>query len=78
MDVPLPRLTPLVATALTMLAPGLASQKPQDQLKASFAAMQTHDWYTGGGWTTDFATAKAAAAKTGRPILAYFTRTYAP
>lgn len=47
MHSPSRRLTPLVATALTLLAPGLAGQKSQDELKASFAAMQTHDWYTG-------------------------------
>lgn len=69
---------PLLTAALTLVAPGLVGQKSQAELQASFAEMQTHDWYTGGGWTTEFATAKEAAAKSGKPILAYFTRTYAP
>ena len=50
----------------------------QDKMQANFAEMQTHDWFTGGGWMLDFDEAKAAAKKTGKPIFAYFTRTYAP
>jgi len=50
----------------------------QEEMTANYEAMLTHDWYTGGGWTTDFAAAKAKASETGLPILAYFTRTYAP
>ena len=59
-------------------APAPAQQKSQDDLRASFAEMQTHSWYVDGAWTTDFGAAKAEAAKTGKPIFAYFTRTYAP
>lgn len=66
------------ATASALFAPSVCSQKSQDELKASFAEMQTHSWYVDGGWTTDFATAKAEAKESGRPIFAYFTRTYAP
>lgn len=62
-----------------LLAPGLPSQQSydQEQMKANYAEMQTHSWYTDGGWITDFAAAKEKAARTGRPIFAYFTRTYA-
>ncbi len=68
-----------VAMALTLVAPGLLAQgKSQEQLQQSYDEMQTHDWFTGGGWGTDLAAAKAEAEKTGKPILAYFTRTYAP
>ena len=69
-------LLPLAA----LLVPELAAQNTYDQEKmaASYAEMQTHPWYTGGGWITDFDVAKAEAAKTGKPIFAYFTRTYAP
>jgi len=63
-----------------VLVPGLSAQRTYDQEKmaANFAEMQTHSWYTGGGWITDFNEAKARSKKTGKPIFAYFTRTYAP
>ncbi len=68
-------LLPLAA----LLVPELAAQRTYDQekMKASYAEMQTHSWFTGGGWITDFAAAKAKAKETGKPIFAYFTRTYA-
>ena len=66
-------LIPLAA----LLVPELAAQSDQDKMKANYAEMQTHSWFTGGGWITDFDAAKAAAEKTGKPIFAYFTRTYA-
>jgi hypothetical protein len=68
-------LLPLVA----MLASDLAAQGTYDQeeMKASFAAMQAEPWFTDGAWITDFDTAKQKAAETGKPIFAYFTRTYA-
>ena len=63
-----------------LLSPGLIAQQQLDQekMKANYAEMQTHSWFTGGGWITDFAAAKAKAAETGKPIFAYFTRTYSP
>ncbi len=71
---------PLFPLVLALLAQGVDAQRKydQDKMRASFAAMQDHDWYTGGGWTTSFDAAKIEAAKTGKPIFAYFTRTYAP
>jgi len=62
------------------LAPQLSAQRTYDQEKmaANYADMQTHAWFTGGGWITDFALAKAQSKETGKPIFAYFTRTYAP
>jgi hypothetical protein len=73
------RVLPLSALALAVLAQGIDAQRryPQEKMQANYAAMLKHDWYTGGGWTTDFAAAKAEAKKTGKPIFAYFTRTYA-
>ena len=66
----------LTVLALAAAAPGVAAQD-QDKMKANYAAMLEHDWYTGGDWTTDFAAAKAKAKEAGKPIFAYFTRTYA-
>ena len=50
----------------------------QEKMKASYEDMLTHDWYKDGGWITDFAVAKTRAKESGKPIFAYFTRTYAP
>ena len=50
----------------------------EDKMAANYADMQTHEWFTGGGWITDFDLAKEQSKKTGKPIFAYFTRTYAP
>ncbi len=66
--------------ALAVIAQGVDAQRrfDQDKMKANYAAMQEHGWYTGGGWITDLAAAKAKAKETGKPIFAYFTRTYSP
>lgn len=77
----LTRILPLCSIAAALLAQGVVAQQrsyPQDKMKANFAEMQTHSWYVGGGWTTDFATAKTKAKESGKPIFAYFTRTYSP
>ena len=71
----------LLLSAMLLAAPAAVQAQrtyDQDKMTANFAAMKTHSWYTGGGWTTDFAAAKAKAKETGLPILAYFTRTYSP
>ena len=67
--------TPAVPVQRAQPAP---RQYDQEAMKANFEAMKTHDWYVGGGWTTDFDAAKAKAKESGKPIFAYFTRTYAP
>ena len=68
-----------LAPTLALLAPELAAQRTfdQDKMKANYAEMQEHQWFTGGAWITDFAAAKAKSEETGKPIFAYFTRTYA-
>ena len=69
-----------LAPVLALLTPDAAAQRKFDQekMKANYAEMQTHEWFTGGAWITDFAAAKAKAKETGKPIFAYFTRTYSP
>ena len=71
---------PLLTLVLSLTGSSLAAQRSydQDKMKANFAAMQTHSWFTGGSWITDLETAKAKAKASGKPIFAYFTRTYAP
>ena len=36
------------------------------------------EWLKKAEWNLDFAAAKEAAAKSGKPIFAYFSRSYAP
>ena len=69
-----------LAAILVALAPAVEAQRsyPQEKMKANFADMQTHSWFTGGGWLLDFEAAKAKSKATGKPIFAYFTRTYSP
>lgn len=68
-------LIPLVA----ILTTELSAQRTydQDKMAANYAEMKTHAWFKDGSWVTDFDAAKAEAKKTGKPIFAYFTRTYA-
>jgi hypothetical protein len=67
-------LLPLVAA----LAGLPAQQQPdQEKLKQDYAEMQAEAWFKDAGWITDFDAAKQLAAESGKPIFAYFTRTYA-
>ena len=83
MNIPMNLLTGrnLALMSLAAVLPsGLSAQRTydQDKMAANYAEMQTHSWFTGGGWITDFDEAKAQSQKTGKPIFTYFTRTYAP
>ena len=71
---------PTLLLATCLLASPLFAQRTYDQdaMRANYAEMQNHEWFTGGGWITDFDAAKAEAKRTGKPIFAYFTRTYSP
>ena len=71
---------PLCTLATALLAQAVEAQSTydQDKMKATYAEMQTHDWFSSGAWITDFDAAKTKAKESGRPIFAYFTRTYAP
>jgi len=55
-----------------------AAQDGQEGLKAKLDEKLSEEWVANGEWITDFDTAKDKAAKSGRPIVAYFTRSYAP
>lgn len=63
-------------TAL-LLASTLPAQSQASLIK-KWEAKQQQAWFKDGGWTPDFAAAKARAAKEGKIILAYFSRSYAP
>jgi hypothetical protein len=59
---------PLLAAEETAMDP--LQQKLDKKLSAPFVAK--------GNWITDFDTAKKKAAETGKPIFAYFSRSYSP
>ena len=62
----------------TLPASAQGGAPDQDQMAARFAEFQTHDWFTGAEWILDLDEAKAEAKRTGKPIFAYFTQSYAP
>ena len=50
----------------------------QDGLVAKKEAKLAEAWVKNATWILDYEEAQAAAAKAGKPIFAYFTRSYAP
>ena len=67
-----------LAALLLLAAPLAARAVPPDELIARFEKKVAEPWFVTGGWTADYDIARARAKETGRPILAYFTRSYAP
>ena len=61
---------------LALLAP--ACMESSDQLRSSYEAKLSEDWFVNGGWSADYDAVRARAKAEGKPILAYFSRTYAP
>ena len=60
--------------SVVMLAASAAAQDLQAKKEAKLA----EPWLKNAAWILDFDEAKAGAAKSGKPIFAYFTRSYAP
>jgi hypothetical protein len=55
-----------------------AAQEGQEGLKAKLDGKLAEEWVANGEWVTDYDLAKEKASKSGKPIVAYFTRSYAP
>ena len=72
--------TPIISClALLVATSGLTAQgESQDELKQLYHAKVKAAWVTGGGWSTDFAAAKARAKQENKLVFAYFTRSYSP
>lgn len=69
------------ALAALVLAGGAVSAFAQDDnaaLEKKKADKLAEAWVTAAPWVTDYAAAKAKAKETGKPIVAYFSRSYAP
>lgn len=58
-------------------APPPAAGPTQEELQSRREAEFLEPWYTAAPWTADFEAAQSRAAAEGKPIFAYFTRSYA-
>ena len=67
------------AIALLVLAAPIAAraQQDQDQMKKNLEHKLEQPFLKNATWVLDFDEAKAASKKSGKPIFAYFTRSYA-
>ncbi len=56
-----------------------AQQAPpsQEDLKKKYDDKVAEAWVKEGGWITDYDKAREEAKKSGKPVFAYFTRSYA-
>lgn len=68
----------LLALGMTALAPAVAAQRSQDELKERYEHKLELDFIEYGGWITDYDVARKKAEELGKPIFVYFTRSYAP
>ncbi len=68
-----------VAVAGLMLA-GMAtvSMAQDSDMQTKYEKKVAEAWFTDNGFTDDYDVARAKATETGKPIFAYFTRSYAP
>ena len=64
--------------ALALLGSPAAAQISQEQLRQRHQALLGEPFVGNANWLTDYDEARAAAAATGKPIFAYFSRSYAP
>ena len=64
--------------ALLFATASLAAAQSQDQLKKKKEEALKEPFLKKAAWLTDYDKALAEAKKTGKPVFAYFTRSYAP
>ena len=64
--------------AACALAGTAAPLRADEALDAKLAKKLQEPFLTKAAWLTDYEAAKAEAAKSGKMIFAYFTRSYAP
>jgi hypothetical protein len=68
----------VAALILACLAtPAYAQAPDQEQMKKNLEEKLAKPFVTVAPWILDFDEAKAASKKSGKPIFAYFTRSYA-
>lgn len=76
------RSLPMLLAAAAALAPSIAlaqRQAPsQEELQKRYEEKIAKPWLKNAKWTIDLEDAKKQAQETGKPIFAYFTRSYSP
>ena len=65
----------VLAAAALLAAAGMA--RAQDSLEERLQTKQKEPFLAKAAWVLDFEQAKAESRKSGKPIFAYFTRSYA-
>jgi len=59
-------------------APASAQETEQEALRRKYEDKVSEAWFKDAGWSDDYDAVRAKAKETGKPILAYFTRSYSP
>jgi hypothetical protein len=68
----------LSAVAILLATAALSSAQSQDDLKKKREEALKEPFLKKAPWLLDYDKALAEAKKTGKPVFAYFTRSYAP
>ena len=59
-------------------AVGFAQDPAQADFQAKYEKKVAESWFTDNGFTDDYDVARARSKEAGKPIFAYFTRSYSP
>jgi hypothetical protein len=59
-------------------AVGFAQDTGSSEMQAKYESKVAEAWFTENGFTDDYDVARERAKEAGKPIFAYFTRSYAP
>lgn len=59
-------------------AVGFAQDTDMSEFQAKYEKKVAEAWFTDNGFTDDYDVARERAKEQGRPIFAYFTRSYSP
>jgi hypothetical protein len=70
-------LRPTMAIAIFLCLGASLPAQNQEQFKQLRTEKMAKDVFTKAAWTFDYDKARAEARKSGKPIFAYFTRSYA-
>ncbi len=64
--------------AAAFATPASGQESDQEAMRKNYEEKIAEAWFKDGGWTDDYDAARAKAKETGKPILAYFSRSYSP
>ena len=67
----------LLSTLFLAGLAGPAAAQGKTELEKKLEAKLAEDWFQANDWTADYDEARERARETGKPIFAYFTRSYA-